>query len=259
MTNILLIGGFGTGKTTQFNTLKGKKAAYLFDPSAGESLRTEVEVLDFQPGGGDLDIMPRSVRKGGRVEKDKSDQSYDPQLYVRWANDLEEREANGYFKDVDWLLVDGMTLLSKALIDRITFLQEKIGSEDGRTDYQLAGTRFSNCMRRITALPCNTLITGHQQKRQDQLTQRIENELLLPGSARGLVPLLFGHIFVTKCVVDKDKAPRWVVQTVPDRENPTVRTTLQGLDFEHDVTVEDFSKPTEYGLGKLLHNLKKDN
>jgi len=42
------------------------------------------------------------------------------------------------------------------------------------------------------------------------------------------------------------------VQTRPDRTNPAIRTTFKGLDMFHDVTIKDWDKPQDYGLGKLL-------
>ena len=51
--------------------------------------------------------------------------------------------------------------------------------------------------------------------------------------------------------------PIYYIQTSPDKLYPNIRTTFRGLDFWHDVTIRDFSKPTEYGLGALLKQAGK--
>jgi len=266
-TRFLLVGPIGAGKTTQLATLPGKKCGYLFDASALEALAVagvKGEFIEMQPQG--ADIMISSIRKKGEKKGDKADgregtilrsDAYNPTLYLDFVNDFDERSEAGWFDDFDWLLFDSCTTFGKALLERVVYFQEMVDRDDGRTDYQKAGTYMSNVIRRLTSLPCGLLVTAHYESRQDEINRRITNQFMMPGAARRYVPLLFGHVFICKHEATGGKS-KYLIQTKPDRENPDVRTSLLGLDMYQDVTIADMSKPEKYGLGSLLAKRKED-
>jgi hypothetical protein len=59
--------------------------------------------------------------------------------------------------------------------------------------------------------------------------------------------MLFSDILKFECVDGK-----YSMLTQPDRYNIKVRKSLPDLDAVEDVTIKDFSKPQDYGLGKLM-------
>lgn len=260
-TRILLVGPIGAGKTTQLATLSGKKCGYLFDASAIEALAVagvKGEFIEMQPQG--TDIMISSIRKKGIKKGDKADGSegtiqgsdaYNPTLYLDFVRDFDERTEAGWFDQFDWLLFDSCTTFGKALLERIIYFQEMVDRDDGRTDYQKAGTYMSNVIRRLASLPCNILVTAHYESRQDEINRRITNQFMMPGASRKYVPLLFGHVLICSHEA-KSGTSKYLVQTKPDRENLDVRTTLLGLDMHQDVTIKDMKTPEKYGLGALL-------
>lgn len=256
----LLIGPTGSGKTTQFRTFPGKKFCYLFDPNAESSLAgVEYDKAEFFPEPGELDFFPRSIKKGGTIKRQGDRPKQAPHQYVDWCKDINQRWDDGFFKRYDSLLLDSATTFGKALMDVTQHLQEDVGSEDMRNDYQLAGTRMTNAFRQLMSLPCHVLICAHNTMIQDELTSRIFKRILMPGSARDTVPLLCENVLITSVEVDRQtRKASYLAQTKPDRENPICRTAIRGLDFQHDITIPDerWDNPQGCGIGGLI---RKEN
>lgn len=254
----LLIGGTGSGKTSQFLTIPGRKFAYLFDPAATSTLLdADLDYEMFLPEASELDMYPRSVRKSGKQFSDSRGGS-EPTLYIRWVEDINKRGSEGFFNDYDAVLVDSLTLLSAACMDRIQYLQAKVGRDDERTDYRIAGDTIHAAIRSITSLPCHVLCTVHEEFRKDEATHKSFNRMTLPGGSRLSVPRLFSNIWSCSCESTADEV-KYLIQTRPSRDNPTIRTSRRFSDLEmyHDVTIRDWDNPEEYGIGKLLKGLQK--
>ena len=77
----------------------------------------------------------------------------------------------------------------------------------------------------------------------------------MTGRNRTRIPLMFSQIFATKADLDADGKKAYSIQTIPDRENPTVRTSIQGLQAYEDVTL-DMTKALEgQGLGGIMKSV----
>ena len=68
--------------------------------------------------------------------------------------------------------------------------------------------------------------------------------------------MMFSEMLHTECKSSASEI-KYTVQTRPDRMNPAVRCSLKDkankdLDMFHDVTIRDWSKPGDFGIGKLL-------
>lgn len=251
MRRILVVGDTGSGKTTQFLTLPGRKFAYLFDPAGKESLQGfDVDFVEMLPEQGDLDLAPSSIRKSGvkKVQAIKG-HTWSPKLYNKWVEDYKARSFEGY----DWLMIDSVTLLSHALMSAIYHLQEQINRDDERTDYRLAGDKLYSALWELASLPLGLYCTVHQDLRKDQNTAKTQQRMTLPGGARLTVPRLFGHIFICH---SNAADGTYSVQTRPDREHPIVKTALRGLALYEDVTIKDWAQPETQGVGRLM---KKDS
>jgi hypothetical protein len=251
-----LIGPTGSGKTAQFLTMPGRKFAYIFDPFAMATLRGyDLEYEEFFPEEGDLDPYPRSIRKDKRVLSDRPGDMAEPTLYLRWLEDLNRRYDDGFFDGIDSLLVDSGTLLARALYQRIFYLQEKKGREDERTDYKIAGEKFTEAFWQLTTLPCNLMITMHHELRKDDTSSKTFNRMTIPGASRLMTPRLVSNVWATS-IEEKDGKGKYLVQTRPNRENPTIRTSMafSRLDLFHDMTIKDLTAPEEYGIGAILKN-----
>jgi hypothetical protein len=247
------MGDSGAGKTTQFLTLPGKKFAYLFDPSALSALRGhDVEFEMFVPTVVSLAAQSLSKGKGDQKKLSMVDAS---KVYLNWEADFEKKVTEGYWADIDCILFDSFTTFSQVVMDRILEINGRTGQWPQQDDWTAQMNTMINVVRTLTGQMGMTLVcTGHEQTVQDEMTHRIQNQIILTGQLKSRLPLLFSDILHMECQVTNGEA-KYVAQTKPDRMNPKCRTSFRGLDQFHDVTIKDWNNPENYGLGKLL----KDN
>lgn len=246
-----LIGETGGGKTSQFLTLPGRKFIYLFDPSALNTLKGfDIEYEAFYP-----DLLPlgaQSLSKG-KSEGAKTRAAQEPTTYLEWEKDFEGKLANGYFDGVDVIGFDSFTTFSDILMDRILWLNGRPGQQPQQDDWAAQMVSIRNVVRTMTALDKTLFFTGHVDMKQDDQTKRMVNQILLTGQLRSRLPLLFSEIYFCESRSSQNEV-KYVIQTRPDRLNPKIRSTIQGMGMYEDVTIGDWSKPENYGLGKILRN-----
>jgi hypothetical protein len=247
---LLIVGSTGAGKTAQIWTLPGRKFAYLFDPAAMATLRgcPDLDYKEFLPEFAEMDATLKKFNKDGRSDQPSSKR--EPVLYQNWIDDINAREEAGFFASYDWLCIDSITLLTQAIMDRQLFINNRYGDVQDRGDYRVVGNKLGSVFRTITSLPINLYCTGHLDTYEDEDTKRIVTQLRLPGSARGSLPIIYSNIWK---VYGKGK-DKYFIRTVPEERGgfQDIRTTLPGLDEDHDVSIADFKKASGYGIGKIL-------
>jgi hypothetical protein len=245
----LLVGPTGSGKTSQACTLPGKTFAYLFDPSALATLRgQDVEYEEFVPER--LNLGAVSLSKGKSDPKTKTDA---PDIYTMWEKDFTIKQEEGYWDEIDNIVFDSFTTFSDIVMDRILFLNGRTGQFPQQDDWGGQMQTITNVVRTLTGMNKILLFTGHDEFRQDEASKRMQNTILLTGRLRVKVPLLFSDIWHMECVSTAGEH-KYQAQTRPDKMNPAVRCTFRGLEMFHDMTIKDWSKPGEYGIGKLLRS-----
>lgn len=246
---VLAIGPAGSGKTTQEITLPGKVFAYIFDPNALQSLAGyDIEYEQFAPEIDDLDISVKTLKTG---VADKVDRKIEPYTYQNWERHFEEALENNFFEQYDWLVFDSFTTWAETVMDRVQYLNGRLGKQPEQADWAAQINTIGNVFRVLTNLPVNLYCTGHTEIRQDGVTQRVYGHIMMPGRLRVRIPLLFTNIWACQCASTPDEE-LFQIQTRPDRENPTIRSSVRGLEMYQDVTIGDFSKPQKYGVGHIL-------
>jgi hypothetical protein len=254
---VLLAGRTGTGKTTQVRTLPGRKFAYIFDPNALSSLAgTDLEYELFLPDTEALDMTLKGFSKGSRDDRPKRPK--EPLLYNKWGEDINGRFDTGFFQDFDWLILDSLTFLTKAIMDRQLYINNRYGGVEEIADYKVVGSKLAELFGAITSLPLHILCTAHLQIYQDEKTSKIETQLYLPGRARTILPLQFTDIFLCQTKDDEKRGTTYEIRTRPDsRGLQDIRTNIPGLTAVEDVTIKNLRNPTDYGLGRLLKGVSK--
>lgn len=243
---ILALGDTGSGKTSQFLTIPGKKFAYLFDPNALLSLQGhDVEYEEFFPDRLNMSAQSLTKDKGDKNSNHRSD------AYGRWEKDFNARLDGGFFDDVDAIAMDSATTFLDLIMDRVLTINGRYGSVPQQDDYGPQMLAFTNVCRQLTALGKTIYFTGHMETKQDDLTKRIFNRPMLTGKLRVKIPLLFTSVFLFDALESQGKI-KHRIQTAPDRLNSTVRTSIKGLDAFEDVTIDWSKKPEGQGLGGIL-------
>ena len=248
----LMLGETGSGKTTQFLTLPGKKFIYLFDPNAILSLRGhDVDYEEFLPDRINLSVKSLSKDKGDKTTNYTSD------LFVQWEKDFDEKIKSGFFDKYDVIGMDSATTFLDLIMDRVLTINGRYGSWPQQDDYGPQMVVFTNVCRTLMGMGKTIYMTGHIEAKQDELTKRIFRKPMMTGRLATKIPLLFSDIFVCEVENDGQGKISHRINTVPDRVTTTVRCSFKGLKPFENVTL-DFSKPLEgQGLGKLIANEKK--
>lgn len=245
---ILLLGDTGSGKTSQFLTLPGKKFAYLFDPNAILSLQGyDVDYEEFYPDR--LNLSVKSLKKG--VSGDQNT-NYKNDMYGLWERDFDERLESGFFDEYDAISFDSATTFLDLIMDRVLTINGRAGQWPQQDDYGPQMNTFLNVCRTLTSLNKTVFMTGHLEVKQDNLTQRIFRGPMMTGKLKSKVPLLFSDILICDSENDGKGGMTYRVQTVPDRLTTTVRTAMKGLEIYEDVTIDWNLPPEGQGLGGLL-------
>lgn len=258
----VLIGGVGSGKTTQLLTMPGRKFAYLFDPASMSTLYgcPDLETVEFFPGAADARGHARSTITSGSRLRDSAT-ALKPVLYENFVNDFNKREAKGFFHDIDVLMIDSVTLLGVACLNRVYYLQEQTGRADERIDYRLAGEAISDLLSVICSLPCHVILTLHSEWRKKDGETETTEKLTVPGSASLRLPRLVSAIWYTERVFDTKRGEYdyFIITKGPSRRYPSLRTPriFADVDAKLDVNIPTFKDLpyTKKGLGHLLEKI----
>lgn len=248
----LLVGSTGSGKTAQMLTLPGKTFAYLFDPSALSTLKGhDIDYEEFMPTKVNLGAV--SLSKGKSDPKTKSDAS---DVFSQWALDADKKIEKGFFKEYDNICFDSFTTFSAIVMDRVLKLNGREGQFPQQDDWAGQMQTITNVVRTFIGMNKILLFTAHDQFKQDNISSRMQNVIMLTGQLRVTLPLLFSEIWHMECA-STASSEKFQAQTRPDRLNPTIRCTYKDMEMFHDVTIQDWNNPTKYGIGKLLTNERK--
>lgn len=246
----LLVGSTGGGKTTQILTLPGRTFAYLFDPSALSTLRGfDIEYETFFPEKVNLNIQ--SLSKGKKdTALGKEDAS---EVYREWEEDFEKKIATGYFDAFDNIAFDSFTTFSDIVMDRILFINGRPGHFPQQDDWTAQMASITNVVRTLVGMNKVLLFTAHDEFKQDEASKRMQNILMLTGRLKVKLPLLFSEIWHMDSGCTAEKI-HYTAQTRADRLNPTIRCTVRDMPMFADMTIQNWSKPQDYGLGKILRD-----
>jgi hypothetical protein len=246
---ILCIGPAGVGKTAQFLTLPGKKFAYIFDPNSVDTLKGfDVDFLPFIPDKEDLNLAVVALAAG---KADKPRRNSTPQTYVDWEADFDERLEKNFFDAYDWISIDGCTTLSEIIMDRIQWINGRLGKQPEQADYAAEMNTFKNIFRTLTNLKSNLYCTAHTEIQRDETTAKTYAQLVMTGRNRTRLPMRFSQIYGLEVSTGEKGKPIWQAHTIQDKMHPSVRTTVKGLQPIEDVTIDWSKNPIGQGIGRF--------
>lgn len=231
-------------------TLPGRTFAYLFDPSALSTLRGhDIEYERFVAT--QYNLAAQSLTKGKGDPQTSTDAH---NVYIDWEKDCEEKRKSGFFDDFDNIVLDSFTTFSDMVMDRVLFINGRAGKFPQEDDWPAQMTTISNVIKTFVVMGKTIVCLAHDEMRQDGVTKRVYNQILLTGRLRVKIPLLFSEILKCECASTPQKII-YQIQTRPNRDSPAIRCTIRGLKMYEDVTIPDnlWNDPRgKCGLGKLL-------
>lgn len=249
---IMAVGDTGNGKSAQWWSLRGRKFGYIFDPNTLRTIRgLDMDYEEFYPDIAELDATLKGFNKGAKDDK-VAGSKREPTTYMKFVEDINAKVETGFFSNYDWIGFDSLTFLTKAIMGRQLYINNRYGSIEELADYRVVGSKLTEVFNSIVSLPINIFATGHIQTFQDEKTLKISTELRLPGQAKGMLPLMFADVWM--CHTEEAKeGTRYKVRTRPDRRGlQSIRCSIKELADTEDVTI-DFRRPTEgQGIQRLL-------
>lgn len=264
---ILVYGKAGSGKTSLFRTIPGRKFLYMFDPAGLNSLSSDDDIFfeEFL-----IDTVPMSVNTLKGL-KDSASPSYsNMETYVRWENDFQNRLDKGFFTDssveidgvkggFDVIGFDSLTTLTDIVMDRILQLNQRAGKNPELGDYGILTNTLARIVRNAAATDCIIFLTAHEQAQQDKLLRSVSNEIMVPGQLKVKLPLLFSEIYHCTAEIDPKGSPLYKISTIAEDLYPLARCSNvvreAGLGLIQDVTIKG-KDPTQYGLGPIIKTLR---
>ena len=253
----LLLGPTGSGKTSQILTLPGKTFCYLFDPSSLATLKGhDIEYELFLPGKVSTAAVSLSKGKSDRMKEEDASETY-----TAWEKDSDEKtekdkDGKCYFDQFDNICFDSFTTFSDVVMDRVLKLNGRAGKFPQQDDWGGQMQTITNVVRTYASMDKVLLFTAHEEFKQDAESGRMVNIILLTGRLRVKLPLLFSEMLHMECASTPAEI-KYQIQTRPDRFNPAIRCTMRDLEMFHDVTIKEWDKPQNYGIGKLLKGTKR--
>lgn len=248
----LLVGPGGSGKTTQFKTMPGRKFAWVFDPNAFAALSgLDIEYFDGVP-----DAVGRSVEAGAiGVGIDTS-----VEVYNRLWLDMRQRLKDGFFAGIDSLLIDGLTGLASVIEEYVlSAILRKPGGEIVKREAMYIHKELQRFLRQVAALNKNLLLCAHRDTIMDPSgTKMAGAQISVIGQSRVKVPIHFANVLYT-VAEGGTKETVYSAFTKPSAltGDPRMSDALSHLPFKIDMTIRDFAHPENYGIGWLITESKK--
>lgn len=254
-TSVCLIGPVGSGKTSQYRTLPGRGFIYIFASNSLPSLKgMDVEYELFAPDLLDINVKPLKSSRGA----DKYMTPPEPLAYASFEEHLElflENKHSGPYQgidDFDWIGLDELTAFSESVMDRVLYLNDRMGKHPEQADWTAQMSTVSNVCRSLAHRRKLFVACAHDELRQEEETGKTFFQPVLTGRLRTRLPGLFTEIFRTETDRNGDEVERWLV-TVSDKKHQYIRTSIDGLPTEVEVTIKP-GYETECGLGKILQD-----
>jgi GTPase SAR1 family protein len=247
---IMLVGPTGSGKSTQIWSLPGRKFVYVFDPNTMATISgCDADYVPFLPEFTEMDATLKGFNKGAVSDMPRGGKR-EPSLYMRWVDHINDFEGRKLFERYDWLVFDSMTFIAKALMDRQLYINNRYGDIEELGDYRVVGSKLADVFGTISSLPINIYSTGHIQTYEDDKTKKVVTQIMLPGKGRTMLPLSHTDTWEARA---GEKAGTYEVKTVPEsRGLQEIRSAMKGLKPVEDVTIRNFKRASEFGIGALI-------
>ncbi len=261
---ILAVGGGGTGKTSLFTTIPGKKFLYCFDPGSLNTIAgQDIEYEQFLP----TSLVKKVVPLKGADDNKKGkaypsvgaetvikavDRTFDPAVYNEWEEHFESHKAEGYFDQFNVVGMDSITSFADLVMDQVLHLNGRPGKWPEESDWTAALNAVGNVFREFTGIThAHLFASTHIELHEDRKTNRVFQRMTMSQRLRTRIPILFSEVLLCLANAD-DEGHFYSVQTKSDNDYPFLRTSMRGLDFHEDVTIGDWSHPESSGIGRLL-------
>lgn len=175
--NALVIGDFGSGKTTLAATARRPILIHSFDPGGSRSIKDQCE-----EGGIYVDT---------RFEYESRKK---PTAYMLWMKEMARFEKEKTFENLGTYVIDSATTWYMAMYNQANIL----GGEKGYKFWQSIIDQVTDGVARCHAAPCDFIMTGHVDYDKDEVLGSVQAKVMIGGSMARKLPILFDEYYVMR-------------------------------------------------------------
>jgi hypothetical protein len=180
--------------------------------------RKPVHIDSFDPGG---TKCLRDLIKSGDVIADtqwEADDPFNPDKFAKWMKAIDVRFQIGYFKHFGTYCIDSATTFGEAVMNYQLASRGSAGEAPRRNvDYVPQKTLMSNYIKKLMAIPCDFILTGHLKEIRKLISidaktgiahEEIKYRFFTTGQAVITIPLLFDEIYVLTGDDSRGRTPK---------------------------------------------------
>lgn len=204
---VLVTGESGTGKTHLLRTA-----------------RLPVHIDSFDPGG---TLVLRDMIAKGDVIADtiyEREDRTNPSMFREWARTFEQRVRSKYFEQFSTYSLDSSTMWADAIMNFGMAKEKRAGEVPNfYKDYNPQKVEIQNWMKRILALPCDVVVTGHLEGEyesrtinNEEIKSLVKYKYMTTGRGAIIIPLMFDEQW-TMFVDERAGKLEYKVLTAPYR------------------------------------------
>ncbi len=147
-----------------------------------------------------------------------------PALEKRMAL-IDQARASGKPMHFDSLVLDSLTTFTEMIMEDYLVRSQlgiKVAVKDipAMQHYQLLDKHLTQIISGLLALPANIIMLAHLDISKDEDTGTVTRQPLMKGKWAAKLPIYFEEVYVGKIGADGKR----ILQAIPDREYPNVRT-----------------------------------
>jgi len=225
----IVMGCFGTGKTSIFKTCPKPVLLDMFDPTGYLVLKDNVEV------------------KKDIIVRDWSNERWDtPTQYRKWEQQWKTDVQSGFLTQFSTYGIDSLTTMLSCMANAVSKAKGRPDGSLAIQDYSIIYNTLEDIVRVTSLQGCHFFLTGHLAAEKDELTGEITEQLDTYNKLRGRLPALFAEKWVMVVEGGKYKLltkqrGRYRASTqiggngvFKDEEEPNVRELLKKAGYPYE-------------------------
>jgi len=204
-TNFIIYGGSGSGKTSLLRSARTPILVHSFDPGGCDVLEGKVPWSPY-----DTSIDNGKVLVDNRFEHEDP---ANPTAFELWDKVYHQLKRDKVFDSLGTFVIDSLTTFSQCVMYYILKKEGRSGSKavaNGQKvsyqgvpfqqDYLPQMMFIENTLRDILSNSCDVILTAHDAAVKDEITGRVQKDIMVTGKLVRRLPLLFSEIYHTESI-----------------------------------------------------------